>query len=159
MRTRYEPVPPRKPQSDPPAKVPYAGDFEGMPDVDYSPRDDGVADPGEVVWAWVPYEENHKRGKDRPVLVIGRHVTDSGVTLLALPLTSMDHDVDKGQEEESGRYWVEIGSGGWDRYGRVSEVRVNRILQLDPTAVRREGDQIDRETFDRVVTEVRRHAR
>lgn len=35
----------------------------------YSPEMDGDADPGEVVWAWVPYEENDGRGKDRPVVV------------------------------------------------------------------------------------------
>ena len=35
---------------------------------DYRPRRDGKPDPGEVVWAWVPFEENDGRGKDRPVL-------------------------------------------------------------------------------------------
>jgi hypothetical protein len=32
----------------------------------YSPRTDGAPDPGEVVWTWVPFEENDGRGKDRP---------------------------------------------------------------------------------------------
>ena len=41
----------------------------------YRPRDDGAADPGEIVWAWVPYDEGDGRGKDRPVLVIGRRGT------------------------------------------------------------------------------------
>ncbi|GAB5080487.1 hypothetical protein ARTHROSP310_36360 [Arthrobacter sp. AD-310] len=27
---------------------------------------DGEPDPGEVVWTWVPYQEDHGRGKDRP---------------------------------------------------------------------------------------------
>ena len=36
----------------------------------YSPRTDGVPDPGEVVWTWVPFEEHDGRGKDRPVLVV-----------------------------------------------------------------------------------------
>src|ERR1700753_4523951 len=36
----------------------------------YSPHADGAPDPGEVVWTWVPYEENDGRGKDRPVLVV-----------------------------------------------------------------------------------------
>ena len=43
----------------------------------------------------MPYEEDPSQGKDRPVLVIGR-VT---VYLLAVPLTSKDHDRDKEQEE------------------------------------------------------------
>ncbi|HEY3647051.1 MAG TPA: hypothetical protein VGL33_03705, partial [Streptosporangiaceae bacterium] len=36
----------------------------------YSPQTDGAPDPGEVVWTWVPFEENDGRGKDRPVLVV-----------------------------------------------------------------------------------------
>src|SRR5690606_28866634 len=35
----------------------------------YAPELDGRADPGEIVWAWVPYEDDPRRGKDRPVLV------------------------------------------------------------------------------------------
>jgi len=40
----------------------------------YDPHPDGLADPGEAVWGWVPYEEDFGRGKDRPVLIIGRTV-------------------------------------------------------------------------------------
>ena len=65
----------------------------------YSPKADGRPDPGEVVWAWVPYEEDPAQGKDRPVLVIG---LDRG-QLLALALTSRDHDVDAAQESRDGR--------------------------------------------------------
>src|SRR4051794_24072674 len=36
----------------------------------YSPSTDGDPDPGEIVWTWVPYEENDGRGKDRPVVII-----------------------------------------------------------------------------------------
>src|ERR1700682_1667148 len=36
----------------------------------YSPDLDGRADPGEVVWTWVTYEEDPTRGTDRPVLVV-----------------------------------------------------------------------------------------
>jgi hypothetical protein len=52
--------------------------------VEYAPRADGRPDPGEVVWAWVPYEDDPRRGKDRPVLVVGRR----GRRLLVLALTS-----------------------------------------------------------------------
>src|SRR5512139_4061485 len=45
--------------------VPYPGDFPGMPDLSYAPHRDGQPDPGEIVWAWVPYEEDHAQGKDR----------------------------------------------------------------------------------------------
>src|SRR3954471_6926408 len=87
--------------------------------VRYAPRPDGRPDPGEVVWAWVPYEEDPTQGKDRPVLVIG---TEGG-TLLALGLTSKAHDLDAAQESRDGREWMDIGTGPWDSRGRPSEVR------------------------------------
>ena len=127
------------------------GDFTGTPDLAYAPKPDGRPDPGEIVWTWVPYEEDHRQGKDRPVLIIGR----DGEWLLALMLTSKDHDRDHAQEARHGRHWQDIGSGAWDAKGRPSEVRVDRILRVDATAVRREGAVLDRERFDQVATAVR----
>ena len=92
----------------------YPGDFRGQPPMSFAPHPDGVADPGEIVWTWVPYEEDHSRGKDRPVLVVGR----DGAWLLALMLTSKDHDRDEAQEARAGRHWVDIGAGDWDARGR-----------------------------------------
>lgn len=48
------------------------GDFAGKPPVTYAPHPGEMADPGEIVWGWVPYEEDHTQGKDRPLLVVGR---------------------------------------------------------------------------------------
>jgi hypothetical protein len=121
-------------------------------DVEYRPRDDGRPDPGEVVWAWVPYDENDGRGKDRPVLVIGRRGDD----LLGLMLSSQDHDKDAADEARHGRLWTDLGAGAWDARGRASEVRLDRLLVLDPGTVRREGAALDRVRFDRVVGEARR---
>lgn len=129
----------------------YPGDFVGMPPVAYTPVSGNRPDPGEVVWAWVPFEEDHTRGKDRPVLLIGRDRR----WLLGLPLTSLDHDRDAAQEARAGRYWMDIGSGPWDPRGRRSEARVNRIIRLNPDAVRRTSAALDREIFDRVIAEVR----
>jgi PemK-like, MazF-like toxin of type II toxin-antitoxin system len=126
----------------------HVGDIEFA----YAPHPDGHADPGGIVWTWVPYEDDPSRGKDRPVLVIG--FTEQH--LLGLMLTSKDHDRDAEDEARHGRHWLDIGSGAWDARRRPSEVRVDRVLTIDPTAVRREGAQLDRETFDRVVEEVRR---
>jgi PemK-like, MazF-like toxin of type II toxin-antitoxin system len=122
------------------------------PDVEYRPHADGRPDPGEVVWTWVPYDEGDGRGKDRPVLVIGRR----GVDLLGLMLTSRDHDRDAADEARHGRVWTDIGTGSWDFRGRPSEVRLDRLLVLDPTTVRREGATLDRARFDRVVAAARR---
>ncbi|WP_245156074.1 type II toxin-antitoxin system PemK/MazF family toxin [Nocardioides sp. 503] len=116
--------------------------------IGYAPRADGLPDPGEVVWAWVPYEEDASQGKDRPALLIGRR----GDRLLALMLTSKDHDRDAEDEARHGRHWMDVGSGAWDREGRPSEVRLDRLLVLDPASVRREGAALDRGVFDAVVS-------
>jgi hypothetical protein len=123
------------------------------PSVEYAPELDGEPDPGEVVWAWVPYEDDPAQGKDRPVLVVGRE--DS--TLLALQLTSQDHDLDAADEARFGRYWMDIGTGGWDPQRRPSEVRLDRLLRLDERGVRREGAILDRSVFDAVIREARAH--
>ncbi len=129
----------------------YAGDFTGTATIDYSPARDGDADSGEVVWAWVPFEEDATRGKDRPVLVLAR----DGRFLLGLMLTSKDHDRDAAQARRRGRLWMDVGTGGWDRQGRPSEARLDRVLRLDPAAVRREGAALDRPRFDGVAARVR----
>ena len=122
-------------------------------EVRYAPHANGQADPGEVVWAWVPFEEDPSRGKDRPVLVIARQ----GSELLTLPLTSKDHDLDRRQENESGRYWRVVGTGGWDGWGRPSEVRLDRLVRLRDQDVRRAGAAIDRSVFARVVEAARKY--
>ncbi|WP_245565239.1 type II toxin-antitoxin system PemK/MazF family toxin [Nocardioides insulae] len=117
------------------------------PTIGYAPRADGRPDPGEIVWAWVPYEEDATRGKDRPVLLIGR----ADGQLLGLMLTSKDHDRDAAQEARWGRHWMDIGAGAWDGRRRPSEVRLDRLLRLPESAVRREGAALDRRMFSRVL--------
>ncbi|ALV44891.1 hypothetical protein MB46_04585 [Arthrobacter alpinus] len=119
--------------------TPYPGDFSGTSTVVYSPKPDGAADPGEIVWTWVPYEEDHSQGKDRPVLIVGR----SGKRLLALMLTSKDHSTDHRGDND----YVDIGTGSWDRQGRPSEVKLDRILQVSPADMRREGAILDAKRF------------
>ena len=119
----------------------------------YSPELDGRPDPGEVVWAWVSYDDDPQRGKDRPVLVIGRDRDE----LLCLQLTSKDHDRDATDEARYGRFWMDVGSGGWDRHRRPSEVRLDRLLRLEERNVRREGSALPRGVFDAVVLAAREH--
>lgn len=104
----------------------------------YEPRSDGDADPGEVVWTWVPYEDDPSQGKDRPVIVIG-HVGDD---VAALQLTSQAH---------SDRHHHALGSGPWDRRGRPSWVKLDRVLRLDPDGIRREGSVLDEARFSSIV--------
>ena len=113
--------------------------------VSYSPALDGRADPGEVVWAWVAYEEDPRRGKDRPVLVVGR----TGATVLGLMLSSQS-------ERDGQRGWLALGPGAWDRESRPSWVRLDRVLEMDERAIRREGAVLDRRRFDAVAGELRK---
>ena len=131
----------------------YPGDFLGTPEISYQPNPGNgkVADPGEIVWTWVPFEEDNSVGKDRPVLLVG----SDGDWLLAVMLTSKDHDHDARRHHRAGREWVDVGTGGWDRSGRPSEVRVNRIIRVDPDAIRREGAVLARERFEEVATAIR----
>jgi hypothetical protein len=123
--------------------------------VEYAPQADGHPDPGEVVWGWVAYEDDPQRGKDRPVLLVGR----DGGQLLGLMLTSKDHDRDAADEARWGRFWMDVGTGGWDRQRRPSEVRLDRLLRLEPQAIRREGAALPRDRFDTVVQAERRLGR
>lgn len=129
----------------------YPGDATHLPDTTYRPRPDGEPDAGEIVWTWVPYEEDHSKGKDRPVLVIGRE----GGWAIGLQLTSKDHDRDAAQEARAGRRWVDVGTGPWDGRGRPSEVRVNRLIRVDPAAVRREGAVLSAERYAQVIAAAR----
>jgi len=107
--------------------------------IEYTPHLDGDPDPGEVVWAWIPFEEDPTLGKDRPVVIIGRH----GAVLSGVALTSRDRDG-----------WVDVGIGDWDSKQRRSYAKVDRLLDLDPHAVRREGSILNRRQFDQVVDAV-----
>jgi len=129
----------------------YPGDFTGSARIQYRPSPDGRADPGEIVWGWVPYEEDVTRGKDRPTLVVAR----DGRWVLALMLTSKDHDRDAAAQARHGRIWYDIGTGGWDSAGRSSEVRLDRVLRLDPDAIRREGGRLDERRFEEVAALLR----
>jgi hypothetical protein len=128
----------------------YPGDFTGTPTMEYSPAPDGRPDPGEVVWTWVPFEDNHRKGKDRPVLLIGR----DGRWLLGLMLTTKLRGGADLRRSAPSR--VSIGVGPWDRQQRPSEVRVDRIIRVKPSRIRREGAAIDAARFARVADAVRR---
>jgi hypothetical protein len=125
----------------------YPGDFLGTAAVRYAPSPNGLPEPGEVVWTWVPYEEDHSQGKDRPVLLVG----NTGDYLLGLMLTSKDHDRDRRYADD----YVDIGTGDWDRQGRPSEAKMDRILQVDPADIRREGAILDAGRFNLVATVLR----
>lgn len=111
---------------------------------EYAPVRDGDPDPGEIVWTWVPYEENDGRGKDRPVLIVAR---EPAGTLLGVALSSKRHDGD--------REWAPLGSGPWDSSGRESWVDLDRVLRVHDAGMRREACALDRMRFDAVALRLR----
>lgn len=129
------------PNADPQPAAGGAFNYDGTVHWEYAPDLDGDPDPGEIVWTWVAYEDDPSVGKDRPVAVVGR---SDDQRLVVLMLSSKDHDDDRG--------WIAIGSGPWDRDGRPSWVRRDRILAVAPGAVRREGAVMPRATYDTIVS-------
>ena len=126
-------------ESGPDATVEVDPHRVGSVRTSYSPRTDGAPDPGEIVWTWVPFEENDGRGKDRPVLVVA---AESAGTYLAVQLTSKDHD---GEGD-----FVSIGAGGWDGEGRPSWVNLDRVIRVHEGGMRREAAALPREPFEQV---------
>lgn len=116
----------------------------------YNPAVDGRPYPGEVVWTWVAYDQDSRRGKDRPVLVLGV----DGARLTALELrTRREH-----RGHRARQVWFELGVGDWDRDGRESEVRLDRVLTVSIYDVRRVGAELDAARFAEVRAAARRHA-
>lgn len=111
----------------------------GAVSVGYSPSRNGMPDSGEVIWTWVPYEENDGRGKDRPVLVIGRQSADR---VYAVRMTSTRHDRD--------RDFILIGSGSWDSRGRESWVDIEQLYSVHHDGMRREASVLDSGRYGRV---------
>jgi hypothetical protein len=107
--------------------------------ISYAPDIDGDPDAGEIIWTWVPYAENDGRGKDRPVLVVGRHDADR---VFAVRLTSKSHDGD--------RDFLSIGTGPWDLQERPSWVDIDQVYSVHTDGMRREASALDLERFARV---------
>jgi hypothetical protein len=68
--------------------------------------------------------------------------------LVGVPLTSQ-HDPRRPQ--------FELGIGDWDPQRRPSYAKIDRVIDLDPSRMRREGSVIDRARFERLVDAVDRY--
>ena len=114
----------------------------------YNPAVDGRPVPGEVVWTWVAYDHDSREGKDRPVLVL----SVDGARLSVLELRSRRDR----RERRSRQVWLELGLGDWDRSGRESEVRLDRLLTVSIYDARRVGSELDPRLFEEVLAARRR---
>lgn len=104
--------------------------------ITYAPSRDGDPDAGEVIWTWVPYAEHDGRGKDRPVLVIGRQ---SAGRVFAVRLTGKSHEGD--------RDFLSIGAGPWDSQGRPSWIDIDQVYSVHAEGMRREASELDLKRF------------
>jgi hypothetical protein len=112
--------------------------------ITYAPDADGDPDAGEIVWTWVPFEEDDGRGKDRPVLVIGRQSDDR---VYALRLTSKPHVRD--------RDYLPLGAGEWDLEHRPSWLDLELLYSVHARGMRREAAALDRARFEKVASALR----
>ena len=80
----------------------------------------------------MPYAENDGRGKDRPVLVIGRQ---DAQRVYAVRLTSKPHDGDHD--------FLALGSGAWDTQGRPSWVDIEQLYSVHAAGMRREASALE----------------
>lgn len=117
--------------------------YRGEVTWEYSPEMDSDPDPGEIVWTWVAFEEDDRLGKDRPVAIMGR---TEDHRLVGLQLSSRDRTGD--------RQWLAIGSGPWDKDGRPSWLRRDRLLAMPAQAARREGAVLPRATYDAILAAI-----
>jgi hypothetical protein len=111
----------------------------------YSPVANRRADPGEVVWAQVAFEDDASAVKDRPLLIVGRK---DASTVLGLMMSSQPKRPDQ-------RSWLALGVGSWDVRGRPTWVRLDRVLELSDRGIRREGAVLDKQRFADVARELR----
>lgn len=110
----------------------------------YAPDMDGQTDPGEVVWAPVLLDGDVGTPHERAVVVLGRHKH----TLLGALISTDPRHADDNR-------WLYIGAGAWDSRARPSWVRLDRILEVPESGIRRSGAVMPRRRFDRITSRLR----
>jgi mRNA-degrading endonuclease toxin of MazEF toxin-antitoxin module len=108
--------------------------------ISYEPLPDGKPDPGEVIWVWIPYEEDPTVGKDRPAVAVGWVPSTPEDDVAVVPLTS---------KWRSGQ--VSVGLGSWDGGRKRSYAKVDQLYVVNRNDVRREGSSLPKPVFDTVV--------
>ena len=83
------------------------------------------------------------------MLIVGRQ---DGY-LLGAQLTTRDRNNAVSRDRD----YLDIGSGPWDSKGRPSEVKLDRILLVNPRDVRREGGVLSEQIFGRVAEALRQN--
>lgn len=110
----------------------------------YAPNMDGQVDPGEVVWFWVPDERAEAKLAERALVVVGRHGN------LVMGLITSPNPMHALSEK-----WIDIGAGPWDDAGRKSWLRLDKIIKVPETAIRRQGAVIPLRRFHLIANRLR----
>nr|WP_120491224.1 type II toxin-antitoxin system PemK/MazF family toxin [Corynebacterium lactis] len=110
----------------------------------YAPDMDGQADPGEVVWIPVQLEGENTPLRERAVVVVGRH----NQNLLGMLISTREEHADQPE-------WISIGSGSWNIDPKPSWVRVDRVLEVPESGIRRAGAVMPRKRFDLIASRLR----
>ncbi|AZA11920.1 type II toxin-antitoxin system PemK/MazF family toxin [Corynebacterium gerontici] len=110
----------------------------------YAPDMDGQIDPGEVVWFWAPSDHGDQLLNERSLVVVARSA-DMISGLLTSP--NPDHERDE--------HWLDIGSGPWDASGRQSWVRIDKLVSVPQSHIRRQGVVMPQQRFERIANRLR----
>ncbi|MDO4631067.1 MAG: growth inhibitor PemK [Corynebacterium sp.] len=117
----------------------------------YAPNMDGQVDPGEVVWFWIPSEdsahtddESTLKFTERALVVVGR-TGDHVLGLITSPNPEHAHD----------EKWLDIGAGPWDDEGRQSWLRLDKVIKVAESTIRRQGAFIPPRRFNRIASRLR----
>ncbi|VEH09218.1 PemK-like protein [Corynebacterium kutscheri] len=109
----------------------------------YAPDMDGQVDPGEIVWFIAPVDKHS--GEERAMVVIAR----TGDTVYGLLISANAHH----DKEET---WLDIGAGPWNKKGHNAWVRLDKVITVPETSLRREGSVIPQQRFDRIARRLRK---
>lgn len=110
----------------------------------YSPDMDGQADPGEVVWIPLQLEGEHAELRERGVVVVGRQEQ----YLLGMLISTRT-------EHEDQPEWLFMGSGSWNEDPKPSWVRIDRVLLVPESGIRRAGAVMPRKRFELIAAKLR----
>ncbi|WP_448851284.1 type II toxin-antitoxin system PemK/MazF family toxin [Corynebacterium sp. 335C] len=110
----------------------------------YAPDMDGHADSGEIVFAPVQLDGESSASHERAVVVIGRHRRELLGALISADARHADDD-----------RWLYIGTGSFEGEARPSWVRLDRVLVVPESGIRRSGTVLPRRRFERIAHRLR----
>lgn len=111
----------------------------------YAPDMDGQADSGEIVWAPVRLTNSDGTPKERAVVVVGRQRQ----TLLGLLISHRT-------EHQNEPNWVPIGATSYSRERVPSWVRIDRVIEVPESGIRRAGAVLPQKRFDIIAARLRK---